>query len=88
MSNPTLEGEVSSIKEHRRDIDNQIKRLRLWPATRERAIAFTKLQEAQMWLGMDLKRIGEAHPELLPNPYPNSKDPSNSVIDRTAPEIS
>lgn len=88
MSNPTIESEVSSIKEHRRDIDNQIRRLKLWPQTRERAIAITKLQEAVMWLGMDLKRIGEANPGLLADPYPNSKDPSNSVIDRTAPEIS
>ena len=88
MSNPTIEGEVSSIKEHRRDIDNQIKRLRLWPATRERALAITKLQEAVMWLGMDLKRIGEENPGFLANPYPNSKNPESVIIDRPAPEIS
>lgn len=88
MSNPTIESEVSSIKEHRRDIDNQIRRLKLWPATRERALAITKLQEAQMWLGMDLRRIGEANPGLLADPYPNSKNPDNAIIDRPAPDIS
>ena len=88
MSNPTIESEVSSIKEQRRDIDNQIKRLRLWPATRERALAITKLQEAVMWLGMDLRRIGEANPGLLTDPYPHSKNPDNTIIDRPAAEIS
>lgn len=88
MSNPTIESEVSSIKEHRRGIDNQIKRLRLWPATRERALALTKLQEAQMWLGMDLRRIGDANPGFLADPYPHSKNPDNAIIDRPAPEIS
>ena len=44
----------------------------------ERTLAITKLQEAAMWLGMDLKRLNEA------NPYPNSKDPSNTKIEPTA----
>lgn len=84
MSNPTIESEVSSIKDHRREIDNQIGRLRLWPATRERALAITKLQEAMMWLGMDLKRIGEANPGLIADPYPNSKNPDVPTIEPTA----
>jgi hypothetical protein len=37
-----------------------------------------------MWLGMDLKRINEANPGASPNPYPNSKDPSNTKIEPTA----
>lgn len=49
------------------------------PASRERSLAITKLQEAVMWLGMDLKRLG------TPNPYPSSKDPSTgTVIEPTA----
>ena len=49
------------------------------PASRERSLAITKLQEGVMWLGMDLKRLG------TPNPYPSSKDPSTgSVIEPTA----
>lgn len=53
-------------------------------ASRERALAITKLQEAVMWLGMDLKAIGEEHPELVANPYPSSKDPSTVTIEPTA----
>lgn len=52
--------------------------------SRERALAITKLQEAVMWLGMDLKAIGEENPGAAENPYPHSKDPSNTVIDKTA----
>lgn len=106
--------------------------------SRERSLCFTHLQEAVMWLGMDLKAINDANPkpsqppktplecakdayqrygavtafknfrgDPMPdfedlgdkiqqawiaaacpietgNPYPNSKDPSNTVIDKTA----
>jgi len=84
MSNPTTEEEVTSLKQYRKDIDGQIAKLKLWPPTRERSLAVTKLQEAVMWLGMDLKRIGEANPGMVANPYPHSKDPSNVIIDPTA----
>lgn len=50
----------------------------------ERNHAITKLQEAVMWLGMDLKAINDENPGAVANPYPNSKDPSNTVIDKTA----
>jgi len=46
--------------------------------SRERNLAITKLQEAVMWLGMDLKALG------TPNPYPNSKNPTNTIIEPTA----
>lgn len=44
----------------------------------ERTLAMRKIQEAIMWLGMDLKDIGE------PNPYPHSFDPASPVIEPTA----
>lgn len=47
-------------------------------SSRERSITITKLQEAIMWLGMDLKAQGEA------NPYPNSYNPESPVIDPTS----
>ena len=53
-------------------------------ASRERSLAITKLQEAVMWLGMDLKAIGEENPGLVANPYPSSKDPSTPTIEPTA----
>lgn len=53
-------------------------------ASRERSLAITKLQEAVMWLGMDLKAIGEENPGLVANPYPSSKDPSTTTIEPTS----
>lgn len=76
--------EIIANKELRRDIDAQIQKVKALPPSRERSITITKLQEAVMWLGMDLKRINDATPGALENPYPNSKDPSNTVIDKTA----
>lgn len=52
-------------------------------SSRERSIAYTHLQEAVMWLGMDLKAINDESGGAE-NPYPNSKDPSNTKIDPTA----
>ena len=49
------------------------------PESKERNISIVKLQEAVMWLGVDLKRLGES------NPYPSSKDPSTGTkIEPTA----
>lgn len=47
-------------------------------SSRERSIAVTKLQEAIMWLGMDLKDLD------APTPYPNSYNPTNTIVDKTA----
>lgn len=80
----TTEQEIVSNKELRRDIDVNLQKVKDLPASRERSITITKLQEAVMWLGMDLKRINERVPGSIPNPYPNSKDPSNTKIEPTA----
>ena len=70
--------EVIQDKTARVQIDDQIQKVKSLPPSRERSICITKLQAAVMWLGMDLKRLNE------PNPYPNSKDPSNTKIEPTA----
>lgn len=62
--------EIVAIKQLRRELDEKIQKVRELPLCRETSIVITKLQEAVMWLGMDLKRLNEA------NPYPSSKDPS------------
>lgn len=80
-SEKQLEGEVRSDKQLRKDLDASLQTLKSLPATRERALAITKLQEAIMWLGMDLKRLNE------PDPYPHSYDPSSPVIDPTADNL-
>lgn len=53
-------------------------------SSRERSIAMTKLQEAIMWLGMDLKAINEENPGASPNPYPQSYNPDSPVVEPTA----
>lgn len=75
----SIEFEITENKRLRKELDEQIQEVKKLPATRERSITITKLQEAVMWLGMDLKRLGEQ------NPYPYSKDPNTgAVIEPTA----
>ena len=75
----TYEQEVISNKQLRKEIDEVIQKVKSCPSSRERSLAITKLQEAVMWLGMDLKRLGEA------NPYPSSKNPDSGItIEPTA----
>lgn len=45
-------------------LDDNLQDLKGFPKSNERSIAITKLQETIMWLGMDLKRLGEQDPEL------------------------
>ncbi len=74
--------EIPKVKQLRKDIDDVIQRVKSLDGCREVSICITKLQEAVMWLGMDLKRIGDI------NPYPNSKDPSTGTkIDPTADNL-
>lgn len=75
----TYEQEVIENKQLRKDIDAIIQRVRDLPSSCERSLAIIKLQEGVMWIGMHLKRLGEA------NPYPSSKDPSTGTqIEPTA----
>ena len=79
---------VAQTKQFRKDLDETLQKLKAAtgppiPGTttrssRERSLAVTKIEEAIMWLGMDLKDIG------TPNPYPNSYNPESPVIDPTA----
>lgn len=70
------------LQEIRHDTDRDFAGLRAPDAyirsSRERALAITKLQEAIMWLGMDLKA------QNTPNPYPESYNPASPVIEPTA----
>lgn len=73
-----LEDEVRLDKQLRKDLDVLLQKLHCAEKSRERSLSITKIQEAIMWLGMDLKRIG------TPDPYPTSKDPGDSSIHPTA----
>ena len=70
--------EVPAIKQCRKDIDEIIQKVRDLESCRETSLVITKLQEAVMWLGMDLKRLNQ------PTPYPESKNPNSMRIEPTA----
>lgn len=77
-----MEQEIVNIKQLRKDIDDIIQRVCNLERCRETSLSITKLEEAVMWLGMDLKRLNQ------PNPYPSSKDPSTgSKIEPTADNL-
>ena len=85
---------VSETKQFRKDLDAVLQDLKLSSiatgptpcrASRERSLAITKIQEAIMWLGMDLKAINEESPsDETANPYPQSYNPESPVIEPTA----
>ena len=86
---------VSQTKQFRKDLDGILQELKFDSdpkaphdyarASRERSIAITKIQEAIMWLGMDLKAINEESPsDETANPYPQSYNPESPVIEPTA----
>lgn len=63
-------------KELRVELDSILQKVKTSPReSRERSIVITKLQEAIMWLGMDLKELGDE------NHYPNSYNPNNTIVD-------
>ena len=74
-----MPSEIVSDKRLRIGIDGLLQQLKSLPGSRERVLAITKLQEAIMWLGMDLKRLN-------PNgdPYKNGNDASNEIVDQTS----
>ena len=86
---------VSQTKQFRKDLDAVLQEIKNdsnltlppnpWTrSSRERSIAITKIQEAIMWLGMDLKAINEESPGASPSPYPQSYNPESPVIEPTA----
>jgi len=85
---------VVETKQFRKDLDAVLTRLREasepGPQTtpsyssRERSLAITKIQEAIMWLGMDLKHMKEIGIPGLENPYPQSYNPESAAIEPTA----
>ena len=51
--------EITENKRLRKELDEKIQEVKNLPPSRERSLAITKLQEAVMWLGMDLKRLND-----------------------------
>jgi len=69
---------IIQTKEFRFRLDKILQEIKEVKGSRENSLTITKLQEAIMWQGMELKRLGEA------TPYPNSYDASNTVVEPTA----
>lgn len=73
---------ILETKQFRKDLDSILQGIKTSDRkSRERSIVITKLQEAIMWLGMDLKELGAQ------NPYPNSYNPENLIVDPTADNL-
>ena len=73
-----IQTEVSNTKQLRKDIDEVLQRVKGLYQSRETSLAITKLQEATMWLGVNLKRLGEQ------DPYPESRNPDSQRIEPAA----
>ena len=82
----TTESDIIANKQLRQNLDADLQQLKALPGSRERSLSITKLQEAIMWLGMDMKRLNEMQaPDLrAPNPYPESYNPANAKVEPTA----
>lgn len=78
LEDMNIQTEVFNTKQLRKDIDEILQRVKSLDQSRETSLTITKLQEAVMWLGMNLKRLGEI------NPYPESKNPDSQRIEPTA----
>lgn len=74
----TTEESIKTAKQHRKDLDDVLQRVKLSGPSREVSLAVTKIQEAVMWLGMELKRLGN------PTPYPTGYDSSTARVEPTA----
>ena len=87
---------VKETKQFRVDLDNVLQRLKGWSEhelesghrkSRERSLAITKIQEAIMWLGMDLKAMNEEGVANVENPYPDGYNPNNDKVAPTADNL-
>lgn len=75
----TPEESIVETKQFRVDLDAVLQRVKDSPRkSRERSLVVTKLQEAIMWLGMDLKDLN------VPSPYVNSYNPANTIVEPTS----
>jgi len=78
---PSIEQQIIDTKQVRKDLDAVIQAIRVMRPSTELLNALTKAQESLMWCGMELKALGN------PNPYPNSRDTSNAIVDPTSENL-
>ena len=77
--------DIHETKEWRKCLDGLLQGIKgSKRQSREQNLAYTKLQEAIMWLGMDLKAQKEEGQCGCDNPYPESYNPESPTIEPTA----
>ena len=79
MDEQSVDYEIVRSKDFRKLLDEVLQGIKadLTPSE-EKQIIIMNLKQTIHWLGENLKRLG------TPNPYPNSYDPSNTIVDPTA----
>lgn len=75
------EANIKANKYLRQQLDVSLQRLKSLKPSRNRALSITHLEDSIMRLGMDLKDMNQ------PNPYPNSYNPANVIVDKTADNL-
>ena len=71
----TKEAATAMDKTFRQQLDAVLQGVKAAQPSRERALTRTKIEEAIMWLGMDLKRINDGV-----SCYPGGYDPKDPTI--------
>lgn len=75
----TPEEAIVENKQLRVALDGLLQQMKDSPRkSRNRSLAITHLEDVIMRLGMDMKELG------TPNPYPNSYNPANAIVEPTA----
>jgi hypothetical protein len=73
-----MQPSVQQVKEWRLKLDSFANSAKSLTPSREVSLVITNLQRSKMWLGQALKQMDS------PNPYPESKDPKSTVIEKQA----
>lgn len=66
------------LKDFRVRVDALIEEMRIAKGNAEETLAFRALQQAKHWCGESLREVGAQ------NPYPNSMNATNTIVDPTA----
>jgi hypothetical protein len=81
QANDFVANRVKNVKTARLGLDQMLQllhRLNVEETSEETVLSIQRVREGVMWLGMELKRLGQL------NPYPNSYNPESPVVDPTA----
>ncbi len=77
---PTKEDLIRATKAHRKDLDEVLQRIKTDDCvSREKSLAVTKVQEAIMWLGMNLKILNDGV-----SCYKEGDNPDSPVVEPVA----